>query len=338
MKSSQEGQLFVSIIIPTYNRSNLLAKTIESFLEIDYPKQLLEIIISDNNSSDDTREVVNSFLPNETVNVRYHFEKRQGVHFARNAAAKLAKGEILYFTDDDMIADRNMLIELIPSFGHDPKIGTATGRVLPKWEVSPAQWVLNLMSNHLLSLNDPPEEFVISNKDCMVFSCHQAIRKEAFFDAGGYNPENTKGLWMGDGETGLNIKLEKLGHKFAFNGKSVIHHSIPKQRMTFSYLVKRLLNQANCDSYTEYRKSKPNAFRLILNSMERMGTALTRFLSFLICLLTMRDIWRIRIASVAYHAKRIVNDLSLAFSARRRRFTLKDDWLSDTEERKDHSL
>ncbi|EKD59253.1 MAG: family glycosyltransferase, partial [uncultured bacterium] len=72
---------FISIIIPTYNRSQLLPLTLDSFLAQDYPKDLFEIIVADNNSTDQTREVAASYLCDRSVYVSYHFEPRQGVHY-----------------------------------------------------------------------------------------------------------------------------------------------------------------------------------------------------------------------------------------------------------------
>ena len=112
---------FVSIIIPTYNRAKMLGITIESFMTQSYPKDKYEIIVSDNNSSDNTREVVEEWQGKATVPIRYLFEGRQGVHYARNTAAKAAIGDILYFTDDDMIAANSLLLELVKVFCSRPE-------------------------------------------------------------------------------------------------------------------------------------------------------------------------------------------------------------------------
>ena len=229
----------ISVIIPTYNRSHYIHTTLDSFLKQSYPSDLYEIIVCDNNSSDSTHKVINKIEKDNTGRLKYIFEPRQGVHYARNTAAKKSTGEILYFTDDDMIADPDLLMEIMRPFEFDNNVASVTGRVLPHWEVPPPDWVTDLCNNALLSLNDPVEDFIISHEDCNVFSCHQAIKRDIFFKAGGFNPENTAGEWIGDGETGLNIKIKKNGYKFGFNGKSIIYHMIPESRMTQSYLNKR---------------------------------------------------------------------------------------------------
>ena len=70
--------------------------------------------------------------------------------------------------------------------------------------------------------------------------------------SGGYNPENTRGEWIGDGEAGLNRKLQELGYWSGYISSSITYHMIPTERMTQGYLNKRLANQGNCDSYSDY--------------------------------------------------------------------------------------
>lgn len=319
----------VSIIIPTYNRCKLLKETIYSFQKTSYPHELLEMIIADNHSQDSTKKMVQEMCINSKFPIIYHFEEKQGVHFARNAAAKIAKGEFLYYTDDDMIAEADLIYELVKTMSIDPCISTATGRILPEWETTPPNWVKKYMENAKLSLNNPPEELIISKRDCMIFSCHQMIRKEAFFKAGGYNPENTKGVWIGDGETGLNLKLEKLGYKFAYTGKSVIRHFIPRKRMTLGYLIIRLVNQANSDSYTDYRRELPSHFKLIKRVVSRIIDIPYRILILIKDIILLRDGWRIKLAVVLYHMSKVRNEISLIVSKRKRDLVLKDDWLKN---------
>jgi glucosyl-dolichyl phosphate glucuronosyltransferase len=301
--------------------------TLDSFLKQSYPKELYEIIVCDNNSSDSTKEVVEKYVDENPNIVKYMYEKRQGVHYARNSAAKESTADLLYFTDDDMIADVDLLVEIIKVFKLDPKVATVTGRVLPKFEVPPPKWVTELCNNALLSLNDPKEELIISKDDCNVFSCHQAIKRNIFLEAGGYNPENTAGEWIGDGETGLNIKIKKLGFKFGYNGDSVIHHIIPQKRMTQSYLNGRLANQGNCDSYTLYREKRftnPNLFWQILKNCIYYFVALSiTFVMFV----TGRNKWRVLFARSFYYIRRVKYDLRLIYSIDWRNFVLKDDWL-----------
>ena len=188
--------MFVSIIIPTYNRANCIKYTIDSFLHQNYPQEDYEIIVCDNNSTDHVKKVVLEYVEKYgEEKIKYIFEGRQGVHYARNTAAKSAKGDILYFTDDDMLADRSLLKELIPIFENE-KIGLATGRVLPKWDKEPPKWIKKYCKNMILSLNDLGRQTKIAEYDLGVFSCHEAIRREAFWQTGGFHPEYTKNVYF----------------------------------------------------------------------------------------------------------------------------------------------
>lgn len=90
----------VSVIVPAYNAEKNIATLIESLLDLDYPKELLEIIIIDNNSNDRTKEIVKQYpvklLEEETI---------QSSYVARNLGIKNTDGDILAFTDADCIVD-----------------------------------------------------------------------------------------------------------------------------------------------------------------------------------------------------------------------------------------
>jgi glycosyltransferase involved in cell wall biosynthesis len=321
----------ISVIIPTYNREHLLPLTLDSFLAQDYPEHLCEIIVVDNNSKDNTTEVVNGYVGKVGIPINYIFEERQGVHYARNSAGKLAKGEILFFTDDDMIADPCLLKEIARVFELDPMIGTATGLVVGKFDVAPPVWVKKYLINSYLSLTDKNkhEDLVVSRVDCGVFSCHQAIRRDVFFQSGGFNPENTAGVWIGDGETGLNIKIRRLGYKFAYTSKSIIHHMIPESRTTLRYIINRIGNEGFCDSYTDYRRHRDRR-KIILSMIKRNTLGITKDLTKTIIKIAMaRLTWRFFPARIMYFHNRNVYDLKLYANSDFRKAVEIDDWINN---------
>jgi glycosyltransferase involved in cell wall biosynthesis len=319
----------VSVVIPTYNRAKMLGITLESFVHQHYPKNRFEIVVADNNSGDETRQVVEEWQRRSAVSVKYVFEKRQGVHYARNTAAWQTSGDILYYTDDDMIASRELLEEIVKPFSMDPRVGSATGRILPQWEVLPPEWILKLCNNFRLSLNDLGEQMLIQEKDPGVYSCHMAMRRGIFFQSGGFNPENTAGEWIGDGETGLNIKIKELGYKFAYNGKAVIRHMIPPQRMTQEYLNKRLANQGNCDSYTDYKKHRYSEKQLIERIAGHQAKIVEHSAHYAARRLNNDLHWRMDRAFIDYYLNRVEYDHRLIHDAQWRELVLRYDWLNE---------
>jgi len=333
---SKKGRVFqakpyVSVIIPTFKRADMLDITLNSFFGQDYPKDRYEIIVADNNSPDHTREVVEKITANTNVSVQYLFVKEQGVHFARNSAAHHAKGEILYFTDDDMIAQDNLLSEIIKPFEQNQDVGVCTGKVLPKWEVPPPQWIKKYCRNYLLSLNDSGDGILIADRDVGVFSCHQAMRYEAFFATEGFHPENTAGEWIGDGETGLCMTLVRQGWKFAYNGRSVTYHMIPPSRMTQDYLNKRLANQGNCDSYTEYRAHQFTDDEIYVRISRYYVEIQKHYLNYAKLKAAGDDRWHLELAKVHYFQARSKYDLRIQQDPQWEKLVLKNDWLGNPD-------
>ena len=98
---------YISVIVPVYNGETTIGKCVEALLNQDYPKDKYEVIIVDNNSKDKTAEVIDQYP------VTYALEKgTQSSYAARNSAIKMAKGDVLAFTDSDCIANNSFMIIL----------------------------------------------------------------------------------------------------------------------------------------------------------------------------------------------------------------------------------
>jgi cellulose synthase/poly-beta-1,6-N-acetylglucosamine synthase-like glycosyltransferase len=115
---------YVSVVVPAYNANSTISMCIESLLNLDYPKDKLEIILVDNNSSDETPDLIKAYP------VTYLMEKKRGPAAARNTGAKFAKGEFIAFTDADCIVTINWLKHLINGMENSNVAGCG-GEVLP---------------------------------------------------------------------------------------------------------------------------------------------------------------------------------------------------------------
>ena len=292
--------IIFSIIIPAYNRGDIIGKTIQSLINQDFPFESYEILVCDNNSTDNTKEVINRFVKdNKDVNISYFLEKKQGVHYARNSTACKAKGKYIYFTDDDMIADSSMLKHFKYWMQKFPEIAVIGGKVLPKWETKPPDWIVQYFSNSTLSLSNKIEDVVICKIDPGIASCHQLIKKDILLEAGGFRPEYTKDEWMGDGETGLNHEISNLGYTFGYFNNCITHHMIPNSRMTMQYICKRYKNQGQADAFSYFRSFRPTRRRLFkLFIKHTIESQLINFAAFLMRL-TLQPKWRLIKTSAA---------------------------------------
>src|ERR1700677_4197251 len=103
----------VTVIICSYNRCRSLAKTLESVAASTFTDgRKWEVLVIDNNSKDQTREVAEDFCRRYPDHFRYLFEPRQGKSNALNLGISEARGEVLAFTDDDVTVEPSWLQKL----------------------------------------------------------------------------------------------------------------------------------------------------------------------------------------------------------------------------------
>src|ERR1700730_9155135 len=98
----------ISVVIPTKNRSALLAESIEHIESQTVPRDQYEVIVIDNDSSDDTRNVLEQKVATYS-NLKYGFQEKPGAAATRNAGLRLAKNDLILFIDDDVQATPSLI-------------------------------------------------------------------------------------------------------------------------------------------------------------------------------------------------------------------------------------
>jgi len=120
----------VSIILPTYNRAHSVERAIESVLAQTFKNW--ELIICDDGSIDNTAEAVEPYLAKDR-RVQYHWNTyNQGLPRNRNIGLSLAKGELVYFIEDDVVLDPQCLEILVATFKELKAKGIYIGGVGPR--------------------------------------------------------------------------------------------------------------------------------------------------------------------------------------------------------------
>lgn len=115
----------ITVVLCTYNRCQSLLKALESLAASELPEAVeWEVLVVDNNSSDRTREVVEEFCRHNLTHFRYQFEPQQGKSFALNTGIREARGGIIAFVDDDVIADKAWLQNLTAPLASGEWAGT----------------------------------------------------------------------------------------------------------------------------------------------------------------------------------------------------------------------
>ena len=242
----------VSVIIPAYNRGALLIQALESLLEQDCPRSEFEAIVVDNNSRDNTAELVKDFAEKNKgrFNLKYVLETRQGDIYARHSGAALAEGEILAFTDDDATFDTNWVSEIARMFDAHPEMGALGTNILIVWDREPQPWVKKF-ERFLGKIEYDCEPFV-QQSGLYINNGALAIRKGVFYKVGGNNPGQIGPYLVGDAEVGLCRKLHNLGIPIGFTGRTTMwHHQKEAVNGQLKDIKRRAANNGISKAYTD---------------------------------------------------------------------------------------
>ena len=137
----RELSVDVSVIISAFNRGDGLRATLESLLTQETGGVAYEVIAVDNNSTDNTAEVIRSFMAKAHVKLSYLFEPRQGVSHGRNAGIGVARAPVIAFTDDDVVVAPDWIRAIKRHFDENPDIDYLSGKMLPIFHATPPRWL-----------------------------------------------------------------------------------------------------------------------------------------------------------------------------------------------------
>lgn len=122
----------VSVVIPTLNRAEVLATTIDGIEHQTVPRDLYELLVVDNNSSDHTQAVLTQKAA-VYPNLKIGFQPRPGAAAARNTGIRFSSGEIVLFIDDDIFAEPGLIEAHITGHRENPG-ASIVGTVVPQWD------------------------------------------------------------------------------------------------------------------------------------------------------------------------------------------------------------
>jgi GT2 family glycosyltransferase len=232
-----------TVLIATWNRAALLDETLASLgLMRVSPALRWEAIVVDNNSTDDTRAVVERHVGSFPVPLRYIFEARQGRSSALNSGIAAASGGVLVFTDDDVrLTDGWLDAACGPLRAADESIAYAGGPIRPIWEAPPPRW-LDLARGDLwgtIAIQDHGDRpFIYEEGRKVPLGANMAARRTLFEAVGGFRADlgRTGGrLLLGQEVPELLLRLRAAGLRGMYVPAMELHHHVPAARLTKRY-------------------------------------------------------------------------------------------------------
>ena len=223
---------FVSIIVATHDRLESLQACIASLLSVNYPHY--EILIVDNASS--TTATANFVRQNyaNIQQVRYLREERPGASWARNRGIEAARGEFIAFVDDDVVVDRQWLVELVKAFSSIEHVGCVTSLVLPmELETSAQEWFeeyggfnkgfkRQIFDMKLYHPKTPLHPYTVGR-----FGTGAGVAFRASFlrEVGGFDPALGPGsIAQGGEDLALFFQVMQRGYRLVYEPTSLLYH------------------------------------------------------------------------------------------------------------------
>lgn len=228
----------LTVIICTYNRAKYIGPLLESIAANDLNKKEYEIVLVDNNCTDNTRAICEEFAAaHKELRFRYVVEEEQGLSAARNKGIKEAKGEVIIYVDDDALVDTHYLRDYAEWFAAHPETMACGGPIEPLYETQEPDWMTPYTKALLTAWMNYGDKVCEYPKGRFPGGGNAAYRKCVFEKVGLFNTALGRkgGNLMGSEEKDIFDKMHVLGMQVLYLPTPVLHHCIPQTKLEKDY-------------------------------------------------------------------------------------------------------
>ena len=268
----------ISVIICTYNRERYIYNVLKSLALGTLEHSAYEIILVDNNCTDNTRKEVDHFcnvFPQ--VSLRYFVETNQGLSHARNRGIKESKGDLLVYVDDDATVNPEYLKTYADWFESHPETDAAGGPIIPHYETgSEPKWMTYFIKRLLtgyLYFGDKAKPFPGDN-----------YRSRVFEKVGLYNVElGRNGDSLGGGEEkDIFDKMKREGMQFVYLPDAILYHSIPGYKLEADYFNRLTTGIGQSERARTLRIGKSSYRKRLLSELKKWCATIVLWCFYLI--------------------------------------------------------
>jgi len=226
-----------TVAICTWNRAPLISRALEQLTRIEQPRGAWEIIVVNNNSTDETERVVDAFV--DRLPLRRVFEPAPGLSHARNTAVRYATGDFVVWTDDDALVGARWLVAYERAIERWPEAAVFGGPIRPRFEGTPPPWLSNTWGEaaNAFAIRELGRDPFELDRDRIPYGPNFVVRmrEQRQFP---YDPK--LGRKHGSGrlgeETAVIRSILASGGIGWWVPDAVVEHWIPKERQTVNYL------------------------------------------------------------------------------------------------------
>ncbi len=252
-----------TIAIPTYNGAKRLPQVLDKLRsQINVEQISWEVIVVDNNSSDNTAEVVKQYQDNWLSNVplRYCFEPQQGAAFARKRAVMEAQGSLIGLLDDDTVPASDWVSAAIQFGKNHPKAGAYGSQVHGVYEVEPPPGFERIASFFAITERGSEPHLYEPQIKMLPTTAGLVVRQQAWCE----NVPEKPFLSGRSGQSILNSEdlevvmyIQNAGWEVWYNSEMHLYHQIPRQRLERDYLLYLMRSTGLARHYIRMLRLKP---------------------------------------------------------------------------------
>lgn len=271
--------MLINITICTYNRARILADTLTSYTTLKRDIDCrVELLIVDNNSNDETRQIVDQFME-QHPEVRYVFESQPGLSHARNTGIRESRGNIIAFVDDDVFFDPAWLMEVVRIFRYYPEVSCVGGKSIPQFAGGRPDWITDDLLTLYGSTNsgDEIKKMIYPEHP---FGLNMAFRREVFNTIGNFGTHlgRKKNNLLSNEESDLFLRIHNAGLKVIYTPNALLYHRIPADRVRKDWVISRYYWQGISDiafHQTIEPNSRVHLLRNIFHDIRELIVSLT---------------------------------------------------------------
>lgn len=278
-------QPLISVVICTYNRAVYLPEALSSLYNQTIGKNQFEVIVVNNNSTDNTEQVCKDFITSHADGQFYYTnEPQQGASYARNTGAALAKGDLLCFMDDDAIAKPDYLNLVLAFYQQHPDAGGLGGRIIPRYIPEEPKWMSHFVSS-LVGNFDYSKDICVFSPNKYPLESNMIIKKSDFEQVKGFNTAlpGVKGtLRIGGEGKEFFLKLKAIGKIIYYHPDVTVEHIVETQKLTPEYMYRVASGIGRGEKVRTLEISKSSYWLKIVEYLFKLGASIVLAFAYLL--------------------------------------------------------
>lgn len=269
MKNCELSSILISVVVCTYNRSDLLVGALRTLCEQTLDRSFYEVIVVNNNSTDNTRDLTEQFC-HCYPNVRYCLETEQGLSHARNRGWREAKGEYVAYIDDDCKVPEQWLTvakDIIDRFSP----GVFGGPAYAFYNTPKPCWFKDSYGSH-----EPFKDVrILKNEECVeIFGMNMCFSRPLLEKVGGFDVKlgmcGKKIAYCEETALLLRISNTMVDELIYYDPKLYVFHLVRGKKMTVRWLVRSWFGRGQYSNYCSDLPQSDRRLQLLKQTVHQL--------------------------------------------------------------------